>query len=121
MRNYLLDEILYNGLTLYDYLSLYGNDKYNTKEDLILLILIKDIFELENNYTILCEKSFNALLKRVDCILSNNPVLKYYNCNKCKDNCSFNDFLLSLSPVWIDEEEKFNVLDEQGSSWLLLI
>ena len=36
--NYLNKQILYNTMTLYDYLSIYGIDKDNTKEDVDFLI-----------------------------------------------------------------------------------
>jgi hypothetical protein len=74
-------EILYNGKFIYDYLSVYGVDRYNTKKDLILLSHMRNILELNCYYNVLNECSINNIYSFISKILNNNPQLKYCRIN----------------------------------------
>lgn len=114
--NYLNKQILYNTMTLYDYLSIYGIDKDNTKEDLILLSIIKEIFNLENNYYLLTEKSFNMLMDKSKQILNNNPSLKYFRCNNIKGN----EFLPIALSIIVTEDKENGFVTETNIDWIVV-
>lgn len=69
--------ILQNGLFIYDYMAVYGVDKYQTKRDLILLIFLQDILIQNCHYDLLNECTYNAILNLIETILNRNPQLKY--------------------------------------------
>ena len=114
--SYLDKQIMYNTMTLYDYLSIYGVDKNNTKEDLILLSLIKEIFNLENNYYLLTDKSFNMLISKEKYIMNNNPDLRYFRCGK---DCS-NDFLPLALSIIVTEDSHYGFIGENGAEWIVV-
>lgn len=70
-------EILGSSLALKQRLEVYGTDKYNIKEDIILLSLIDDILTQNCYYEFLDKCSLKSLIKAAKCIRDSNPTLKY--------------------------------------------
>ncbi|MDR2233943.1 MAG: hypothetical protein LBE56_12600 [Tannerella sp.] len=66
-----------NALNLYDYLALYGFDKYHTKDDLIVLAMINDFLSNNCHYNILDDCLYRKLLCIVEKIMNGNPMMKY--------------------------------------------
>jgi len=74
-------ELLNSSLKLYEYLSVYGVDRHNTKEDIILLWLIRDILEQDCYFSLLDECSHKNLMILFRKIQHTNPQLKYCRFN----------------------------------------
>lgn len=75
--NAIKNEQITNSLRLYNYLSIYGIDKFNTKQDIILISFMEDILKQNCYYDLLDECSFLAVEKFINYILHSNPQLAY--------------------------------------------
>jgi hypothetical protein len=69
--------VLVNAISLYDYLAIYGFDKYHSKEDLILLSFIDEIIRENCNHGLITECIYKKMQKLISDILDKNPSLKY--------------------------------------------
>jgi hypothetical protein len=70
-----------NSLNIFNYLSIYGFDNYNTKEDLIIISLIKDLLDVNCYYEFIGECQYKNLMNVYNQIFNNNPQLKYCRIN----------------------------------------
>lgn len=75
--NNLKKEIVVNSLSLYEYLSTYGVDRFNTKEDIILLSFMDDILKQNCYYDFIDECNIMDIEKFINHILHSNPQLRY--------------------------------------------
>lgn len=87
---------LRNAIFLYNYLGIYGVDKYNTKEDLLLLNFIKDIL----NFTQTDKRIKRDLIQYVESmylyITHSNPQLGY--CRQSSTLSAVSSFDNSFDP-----------------------
>jgi len=79
--NFAKREILDNTMNVYKYLEIYGVDKFNSKEDIILISLIDDILTVNCYYNLLTECMLKKIHRILTDILNNNPQLKYCRIN----------------------------------------
>ena len=70
-------EFLASSINLYEYLKVYGDDPHHTKEDLLVLALIRDIVEQNCYFNFLTECTFTNIGHIIMEILHGNPKLKY--------------------------------------------
>lgn len=70
-------EIFGSTMSLKKTLETYGIDRYNTKEDIILLSLIDDILSQNCYFSFLNQCSLTNILRMANCIRNKNPQLKY--------------------------------------------
>jgi len=76
MVNNLQKEIVNNTLFLYNYLSIYGVDRFNTKRDLVLLAMWEEILSSDCYFGLIRECSLKAVLNEINRILRTNPQLR---------------------------------------------
>ena len=76
--------LLSNSLRIYDYISIYGLDRYNSKKDIMLLLLIEDMLSEDCYFEMLDHYTLNILYSARDFILNRNPQLQY--CRRSLNN-----------------------------------
>ena len=93
--NKLKKEIVNNTLFLYEYLSIYGIDKFNTKKALVLLAMYDEILSSDCYFGLVSECVHAKVLDHIRRILKNNPQLRW---------CRFdiNDYVNMGDPQNID-------------------
>lgn len=73
--------ILTNSLMIYEYLSIYGIDRHNTKEDIILISMIKDLLYNNCYFDLVDECTMWKIKKILSNILNRNPQLRHCRIN----------------------------------------
>ncbi len=77
IMNELRKELLVNSINLYDFLGVYGVDRFNTKEDISIISLIEEILAQNCYYNLLSECDFKVIDKVLNTIKHRNPMFKY--------------------------------------------
>lgn len=99
--------ILNNTIYLYSYLSTYGVDRLNIRKDLIVIILLNDLFKDNNFYNLLSESDIVLINTIIKNIQNSNPRLKYSlnNCAEftCINTINNNSKCMTLVPLPINK------------------
>lgn len=70
-------ELLSNSKFLHRYLSAFGTDTYNTKEDIIIIGFIYDILNQNADNMFLTNKEVTCLFRTASCLKNKNIQIKY--------------------------------------------
>ena len=62
---------------IYKYLEIYGMDKYNLRENLLLSFMISELIDENQNTGLLNEKDISNLYQLIYDVLNNDTLIKY--------------------------------------------
>lgn len=81
MANNIRKELLGNSLALFERLQTTGVDKYNTKEDLLILSLIDEVISEYCRNRFMKECILQKLIALANCVRDSNPSISYCRIN----------------------------------------